>query len=50
MDWKNSLLKKRMEEGFEHFNEDEADSQKWFNPDEIEYTINILRYNSKDFT
>lgn len=48
MDWKNSIVKKKMDEGKLIFNED-GDSSKCFKEDEMEYMINLLRYSTKDF-
>lgn len=47
MDWKTSLIKKKIDEGRLLFNE-ENDS-KYYREDEMEYTINLLRYSTKDF-
>lgn len=49
MDWKNSIVKKKMDEGKLVFNEDAGDQAKSFKEDEMEYMINLLRYSTKDF-
>lgn len=48
MDWKHSLLKKKINNGKLKFNEDE--DPKYYKEDELEYTINLLRYSAKDFS
>ena len=47
MDWKTSIIKKRIDEGKLKFNED--NDAKVFREDELEYIINMIRYSTKDF-
>lgn len=48
MDWKLSLIKKKLDKGEINFNQ-EGDP-KYLKEDEIEYFINLMRYSPKDFS